>query len=112
MHLVFEVIITMKNLLLRSSIKCRWWQHWIDYVNQEQPNNPNDVSEHCDSASSSTLKRPAGIDNSDLVYDAASEDTNAGIEIQDTLLEGRDYVLLPQQVWNQLHTWSVDVVPA
>ncbi|KAK9951288.1 hypothetical protein M0R45_006743 [Rubus argutus] len=83
----------------------RWWQHWIDYVNQEQPNNPNDVSEQCDSASSSTLKRPAGIDNSDLVYDAASEDTNAGIEIQDTLLEGRDYVLLPQQVWNQLHTW-------
>lgn len=83
----------------------RWWQHWIDYVNQEQPNNPNDVLEHCDSASSSTLKRPAGIDNSDLVYDAASEDTNAGIEIQDTLLEGRDYVLLPQQVWNQLHTW-------
>ncbi|XP_021800114.1 ubiquitin carboxyl-terminal hydrolase 5 isoform X1 [Prunus avium] len=86
----------------------RWWQHWIDYVNQDQPNNPNDVSfvsEHYDSAGSSTLKRPAGIDNSDLIYDAASADTNSGIDIHDTLLEGRDYVLLPQEVWNQLHTW-------
>ncbi|CAB4286344.1 unnamed protein product [Prunus armeniaca] len=86
----------------------RWWQHWIDYVNQDQPNNANDVSfvsEHYDSAGSSTLKRPAGIDNSDLIYDAASADTNSGIDIHDTLLEGRDYVLLPQEVWNQLHTW-------
>ncbi|XP_034223617.1 ubiquitin carboxyl-terminal hydrolase 5 isoform X2 [Prunus dulcis] len=86
----------------------RWWQHWIDYVNQDQPNNPNDVSfvsEHYDSAGSSNLKRPAGIDNSDLIYDAASADTNSGIDIHDTLLEGRDYVLLPQEVWNQLHTW-------
>ncbi|KAM5550559.1 ubiquitin carboxyl-terminal hydrolase 5 [Rosa sericea] len=73
----------------------RWWQHWIDYVNQEQQ---PDVSEHCDLADSSSFKRPAGIDNSDLISDDA-------IEIQDTLLEGRDYVLLPQQVWNQLHTW-------
>lgn len=58
-------------------------------MNQEHP----DVSEH----------RPAGIDNSDLIYDdAAAEDT---VDIHDTLLEGRDYVLLPQQVWNQLHSW-------
>ncbi|XP_068302642.1 ubiquitin carboxyl-terminal hydrolase 5 isoform X2 [Pyrus communis] len=86
----------------------RWWQRWIDYVNHDQPNNPNDassVSEHCDSPGSSALKRPAGIDNSDLIYDAASEDTNSGIEIHDTLLEGRDYVLLPHEVWNRLHTW-------
>lgn len=53
------------------------------------------------------LKRPASIDNSDLIYDAASEDSSAGIEIHDTLLEGRDYVLLPQEVWNQLCLWWV-----
>lgn len=51
------------------------------------------------------LKRPAIIDNSDLIYDAASEDSGMGIEIHDTLLEGRDYVLLPQEVWNQLYLW-------
>lgn len=92
----------------------RWWQRWIDYVNHDQPNNPNDassVSEHCDSPGSSALKRPAGIDNSDLIYDAASEDTNSGIEIHDTLLEGRDYVLLPHEVWNRLHTWYGNVMP-
>lgn len=86
----------------------RWWQHWIEYVNQDQPNNPNDassVSEHCESVGSSTLKKPNGIDNSDLISEAASEESSAGIEIHDTLLEGRDYVLLPQEVWNQLHTW-------
>ncbi|KAH7511707.1 hypothetical protein FEM48_Zijuj12G0011200 [Ziziphus jujuba var. spinosa] len=86
----------------------RWWQHWIEYVNRDEPNNLNDassLSEHCDSVGTSTLKRPSGIDNSDLIYDATSEDSNAGTEIHDTLLEGRDYVLLPHEVWNQLHTW-------
>ncbi|KAA0051938.1 ubiquitin carboxyl-terminal hydrolase 5 isoform X1 [Cucumis melo var. makuwa] len=86
----------------------RWWQHWIEYVNQDQPINANDGSsfaEIYDSFGSSMLKRPASIDNSDLIYDAASEDSSAGIEIHDTLLEGRDYVLLPQEVWNQLCLW-------
>ncbi|XP_010525436.1 PREDICTED: ubiquitin carboxyl-terminal hydrolase 5 [Tarenaya hassleriana] len=86
----------------------RWWQEWIDYVNQDQPCNTNDgssLSEHCDSAGSSTLKKPSRIDNSDLIYDAMSEDSGNAIEILDTLQEGRDYVLLPQEVWNQLHSW-------
>lgn len=86
----------------------RWWQHWIEYANQDQPNNANDGSsllDHGDLVGSSSLKRPAGIDNSDLIYDATSDDCTVGIEIHDTLLEGRDYVLLPQEVWNQLYSW-------
>ncbi|XP_027349722.1 ubiquitin carboxyl-terminal hydrolase 5 isoform X2 [Abrus precatorius] len=86
----------------------RWWQHWIEYVNQDQTNTSYDgssLSEHCDLANSSALKKPAGIDNSDLIDDAVSEDSGTGIEIHDTLLEGRDYVLLPQEVWNQLFRW-------
>ncbi|KAK9194356.1 hypothetical protein WN944_005061 [Citrus x changshan-huyou] len=86
----------------------QWWQHWIDYVNQDQPNNTGDGSsllEHFNSAGSSASKRPSGIDNSDLVNDATAEDPGAGPEIVDTLLEGRDYILLPQEVWNQLHSW-------
>ncbi|KAJ6778899.1 UBIQUITIN CARBOXYL-TERMINAL HYDROLASE 5 [Salix koriyanagi] len=84
----------------------RWWQHWIDYVNQDQTYVTNDGSfmlENCDTVSSS--KRPASIDNSDLIYDVNLEESNAGIEIHDTLLEGRDYVLLPQEVWNQFYSW-------
>ncbi|OIW21889.1 hypothetical protein TanjilG_13829 [Lupinus angustifolius] len=86
----------------------RWWQYWIEYVNQDQTNNSYDgssLAEHCDLANSSAVKKPPGIDNSDLIDDAVSEESSSGIEIHDTLLEGRDYVLLPQEVWNQLYTW-------
>ncbi|XP_015581523.1 ubiquitin carboxyl-terminal hydrolase 5 [Ricinus communis] len=86
----------------------RWWQHWIEYVNHEQPNTANDGSsstEYCDLVGSS--KKPASIDNSDLIYDATTIDDShvAGIEVHDSLLEGRDYVLLPQEVWKQLYSW-------
>ncbi|KAI6696953.1 hypothetical protein NL676_017072 [Syzygium grande] len=86
----------------------RWWQHWIEYVNQDQSNNMNDgpsLTENCDSAGSITLRKPSVIDNSDLINDSASEESSAGFEIHDTLLEGRDYVLLPYEVWNQLYVW-------
>ncbi|KAL0896605.1 hypothetical protein Bca101_080566 [Brassica carinata] len=86
----------------------RWWHEWIEYVNQDQLCNTNDgssLSEHCDSAGSSTLKKPSMIDNSDLIYDSALDDPSNAGEIIDTLQEGRDYVLLPQELWNQLHSW-------
>ncbi|XVE68508.1 hypothetical protein DITRI_Ditri09bG0073600 [Diplodiscus trichospermus] len=93
----------------------KWWQHWIDYVNQEQqPNNNNNnnnegsssLSGNSDSPGLNILKRPSGIDNSDLITDGPSESNpDSGVEIHDTLLEGRDYVLLPLQVWNQLFSW-------
>ncbi|KAJ9697584.1 hypothetical protein PVL29_009421 [Vitis rotundifolia] len=85
----------------------RWWQQWLEYVNQDQANNIDtcSLSEHCDSVSSSDVKRPSVIDNSDLIYDMTSEDSMMGIELHDTLVEGRDYILLPQEVWNQLYAW-------
>lgn len=86
----------------------RWWQHWIEYVNQDQANPSYDGSslpEHSDLVSSSAIKRPAGIDNYDLIDNTGSEDSSTGIEIHDTLLEGRDYVLLPREVWDQLFKW-------
>ncbi|KAL8516501.1 hypothetical protein ACS0TY_014953 [Phlomoides rotata] len=85
----------------------RWWQEWLEYVNQNQTSNLNDgsSSEHQGSISSSALKRPSSIDNSDLVDDSVSEDSGMGIELHDTLVEGTDYILLPQEVWNQLYSW-------
>ncbi|KAJ6363593.1 hypothetical protein OIU78_003715 [Salix suchowensis] len=106
--LIRDIAITSENNSQEGDsfylITQRWWQHWIDYVNQEQTNVMNDGSsmlENCDSSS----RRPASIDNSDLIHDANSEESNVGIEIHDTLSEGRDYVLLPQEVWNQLYSW-------
>ncbi|KAL6577013.1 ubiquitin-specific protease [Orobanche minor] len=85
----------------------RWWQEWLDYVNQNQTSNVNDGSStgHHGSGSSTALKRPNYIDNSDLIDETVSEDSAMGTELHDTLVEGTDYILLPQEVWNQLYSW-------
>ncbi|XP_058093308.1 ubiquitin carboxyl-terminal hydrolase 5 isoform X1 [Magnolia sinica] len=90
-------------------ISLRWWQHWVEYVNQDMSTTTNGGpfygSDYHESVGSSPPKRPSAIDNSDLIYDAASEDSNAVIELHDALTEGRDYILLPQEVWKQLYAW-------
>lgn len=85
----------------------RWWQDWLSYVNQDQATISNNGSSSSTSENheSAGLKRPPGIDNSDLIYDVASDDSNRGDELHDTLVEGRDYILLPQEVWKQLYLW-------
>ncbi|XP_072955220.1 ubiquitin carboxyl-terminal hydrolase 5 [Typha angustifolia] len=88
----------------------RWWQRWLDYVNQDVASTSiNGFSSHAshqhESASSITPKRPSAIDNSDLIDDVTSEVSNVEIELHDTLVEGRDYILLPQEVWEKLHGW-------
>ncbi|XP_020111526.1 ubiquitin carboxyl-terminal hydrolase 5 isoform X2 [Ananas comosus] len=87
----------------------RWWQHWVDYVTQEAVSTANNGlssygSYHHESVSS-TSRRPAAIDNSDLIDDVVSEVSNVEIELHETLVEGRDYILLPQQVWEKLYGW-------
>lgn len=82
----------------------RWWQSWIDYVIQDLANSTNNGSHHHEHGSN-VLRRPGAIDNTDLIDDTASEVSNMEIELHDTLVEGRDYILLPQQVWEKLHGW-------
>ncbi|KAL6499955.1 ubiquitin-specific protease [Orobanche gracilis] len=103
-------IITLTNSLRRQRRPIKifiWWQEWLEYVNQNQTSNVNDGSstEHHDSGSSTALKRPNYIDNSDLIDETVSEDSAMGTELHDTLVEGTDYILLPQEVWNQLYSW-------
>lgn len=88
----------------------RWWQRWLDYVNQDTTSTTNNGSSsygshYYESACSITPKRPFAIDNSDLIYDVTSEVSNVEIELHDTLVEGHDYILLPQEVWEKLHGW-------
>ncbi|CAM8973220.1 unnamed protein product [Rhodiola kirilowii] len=86
----------------------RWWQSWLKYVNQEHPvmtsNGPLNNEGH-DLSNSSELLRPSSIDNSDLMLDSALEDSNTEMGIRNSLVEGRDYILLPHGVWNQLYLW-------
>ncbi|XP_058199784.1 ubiquitin carboxyl-terminal hydrolase 5 isoform X1 [Rhododendron vialii] len=85
----------------------RWWQDWLEYVNQNQATITLDgsSSDRPDSCGLTNLKRPSAIDNSDLIYEAESEDSPIGIDLHDTLVEGTDYILLPQEVWNRLYAW-------
>lgn len=85
-------------------ITTRWWQSWIDYVIQDLTSVTSNGSHHHEFGSK-TPRRPGAINNTDLIDDAALEVSNMEIEIHDTLVEGRDYILLPQQVWEKLHGW-------
>ncbi|KAL8170433.1 hypothetical protein V2J09_022237 [Rumex salicifolius] len=82
----------------------RWWQHWLDYVNQDKTCQSNDGLVHSSESGGSVSKRPPNIDNSDLIYDTPIEDLSSA-ELHDTLVEGRDYILLPEEVWIQLKAW-------
>ncbi|XP_022862372.1 ubiquitin carboxyl-terminal hydrolase 5-like isoform X3 [Olea europaea var. sylvestris] len=87
-------------------ITLRWWQDWLKYVNQSRTSvmKNGSISEHHNSGSSAMM-RPPSIENSDLIYETASEDSAKAIELQDALVEGTDYILLPEGVWNQLYSW-------
>ncbi|KAK1585729.1 hypothetical protein QYE76_067043 [Lolium multiflorum] len=82
----------------------RWWQSWIDYVIQDSAGVTSNGS-HQHEFGSNAPRRPGPIDNLDLLDDVASEVSSMDIELHDTLVEGRDYILLPQQVWEKLHGW-------
>ncbi|KAK8948483.1 Ubiquitin carboxyl-terminal hydrolase 5 [Platanthera zijinensis] len=85
----------------------RWWQSWLDYVNHDMNSTVSNGygSHNYESPSSSSPKRPFAIDNSDLVNEATIEISYVDIELHETLVEGRDYILLPQEVWDRLLGW-------
>ncbi|KAI4386590.1 hypothetical protein MLD38_004511 [Melastoma candidum] len=75
------------------------YMEWIDLMNRS-----------IIVAGSTTLRKPGLIDNSTLIFEPALEGQRSNIEIHETLLEGRDYVLLPHEVWSQLHSWELSEI--
>lgn len=86
----------------------RWftsWQRYIGHGNGEYPINrhfPDPL--HLDVAPSKIAERPGPIDNSDIVLNGNGFDGDDP-EILRTLEEGRDYVLVPREVWEKLFNW-------
>nr|XP_043636316.1 ubiquitin carboxyl-terminal hydrolase 5-like [Erigeron canadensis] len=83
-------------------INQRWWRTWSEYVNQNLANDESSV-EPRGSGSSRTVQKPQSIDNSDLICGSSSE--NSTFEIHEALVEGTDYILVPEKVWNQFYSW-------
>ncbi|KAK1412698.1 hypothetical protein QVD17_34157 [Tagetes erecta] len=71
----------------------RWWRSWSAFVNQDPTTN----------SSSSILQRPLSIDNSDLI--CGSQPANSNSDIHDALVEGTDYILVTENIWNQFYEW-------
>ncbi|XP_052623564.1 ubiquitin carboxyl-terminal hydrolase 5 isoform X1 [Lactuca sativa] len=81
-------------------LSLRWWRIWSAFVNQSPTITTNDGSSMEYQGSG---RRPPSIDNSDLICESSSEDSTP--EIYDTLVEGTDYILVPEEIWNQLYAW-------
>lgn len=60
-------------------------------------------------APSSRNDRPGPIDNSDLINKAENNDED--LQLLRTLEEERDYVLVPEEVWEMLQKWYFCLLP-
>ncbi|CAI9300916.1 unnamed protein product [Lactuca saligna] len=81
-------------------LSLRWWRLWSAFVNQSPTITTNEGSSMEYQGSG---RRPPSIDNSDLICKSFSEDSTP--EIYDTLVEGTDYILVPEEIWNQFYAW-------
>lgn len=86
-------------------ISNRWFTGWQKYTGHGDSDYPIDENSRNsqDAVLSETSYRPGPIDNSDILNENGSEGDN--LELSRTLEEGRDYVLVPQEVWEKLFDW-------
>lgn len=86
----------------------RWYSSWQRYtgpgIGESSVDGWASESQNMDVLSLKNAERPGPIDNSDLLL---KEDGSEGDEpeLRRMLEEGRDYVLVPQQVWEKLLDW-------
>eukprot|EP01018_Ginkgo_biloba_P013198 Gb_00783 [translate_table: standard] len=83
-----------ESFSVRFTLDCLvelWWKEWKDYVEQD--------------ASAMHKSRPQSIDNSDLLLDVMEEDCITEPDLRESLLEGKDFILLPQTAWKLIHKW-------
>ncbi|XP_071919335.1 ubiquitin carboxyl-terminal hydrolase 9-like isoform X3 [Coffea arabica] len=82
-------------------VSTRWYMGWQKYTGQPVGvftfNEPP-----TEAPTSSAADRPGPIDNSDLVLNGSD---GADPQLLRTVEEGRDYVLVPKDVWERLYAW-------
>lgn len=95
---------SLKEGNLYYVVSNRWyvgWQRYVgietqDYLMSENSTRYEDESKRAD--------RPGPIDNSDIILNVNDGECDSP-EIIRTLQEGRDYVLVPEEVWEKLFNW-------
>ncbi|MBA0835244.1 hypothetical protein Goarm_007536 [Gossypium armourianum] len=91
-------------------ISSSWFRKWERYVgidgDENLIGNQSSDSRHINGASSVVAERPGPIDNSDIVENGSDSDGKGNdIQLRRMLIEGQEYVLVPQGVWEKLHGW-------
>ncbi|MBA0862818.1 hypothetical protein Goshw_013222 [Gossypium schwendimanii] len=91
-------------------ISSSWFRKWERYVgidgDENLIGNQSSDSRHINGASSVVAERPGPMDNSDIVENGSDSDGKGNdIQLRRMLIEGQDYVLVPQGVWEKLHGW-------
>ncbi|KAL8539950.1 hypothetical protein ACS0TY_001525 [Phlomoides rotata] len=82
----------------------RWFSAWQRYTGQRDGAPFEDCPiESQTLALSDSDGRPGAIDNSDIIVNGDDKDDDP--QLPRTLVEGRDYVLVPQEVWEKLTKW-------
>lgn len=77
----------------------RWFASWQRYTGLST--GAYAFNEASSEAQPSGTHRPGPIDNTDIVANGNQDDP----QLLRTLEEGRDYVLVPQEVWERLYGW-------
>ncbi|CAI9100997.1 OLC1v1038211C1 [Oldenlandia corymbosa var. corymbosa] len=87
-------------------LSTKWYLNWQKYTSTgQQPFFPPDDHEQREPSSSTVpAQRPGPIDNSDII-DSDQRDADDDPQLRRTKLEGRDYVLLPEEAWERLYSW-------
>lgn len=83
----------------------RWFSAWQRYTGQREGAQPFEEYpiESQILAPSDSDERPGAIDNCDIIINGDYETDDP--QLLKTLVEGRDYVLVPQEVWEKLTKW-------
>lgn len=106
--LIKQSELNLKDGNLYFIISNRWFSSWQRYVGHSDGILSTDQQSsdglHADTVHLKITDRPGPIDNSDII----SNGSNCGgsdLDIHRTLVEDKDYVLVPQQVWERLLGW-------
>ncbi|XP_071703155.1 ubiquitin carboxyl-terminal hydrolase 9-like [Rutidosis leptorrhynchoides] len=97
---------SLKEGNLYYVISNRWFTKWQKYVGEETGEFMfNEIStDKQPTQLSKAAESPGPIDNTDIITDDGGSDVK-DLQLHRTLIEGSDYVLVPQGVWEKLHGW-------